>query len=250
MEWTYEGKYLTVSRTSATQEGPFTAGSSLESEYWSFQGTQLKMNRKFVYGDAPSSGASAEPKAAGKVSESKPSASKSTLQDAEQYLMKHQVQARIEQAVNEILKSMPENPMAALAQALQTLTPASSSEVSKPQAPAVDVGALEAEIKTQGEKIRSMKEAVKSDPSAFSKEQIDVEVAKLKELKAKMPADSSDKDKGDKKEKGKKGKEDSKASKHMIPVEPVMGTRDFYPEDMRARNWLFGHFKEVARRFA
>ncbi|EKX42834.1 hypothetical protein GUITHDRAFT_87963 [Guillardia theta CCMP2712] len=36
----------------------------------------------------------------------------------------------------------------------------------------------------------------------------------------------------------------------MIPVEPVMGTRDFYPEDMRARNWLFGHFKEVARRFA
>ena len=26
------------------------------------------------------------------------------------------------------------------------------------------------------------------------------------------------------------------------------GTRDFYPEDMRLRTWLFGHFREVARR--
>ena len=28
------------------------------------------------------------------------------------------------------------------------------------------------------------------------------------------------------------------------------GTRDFYPEDMRLRSWLFAHFREVARRFA
>jgi histidyl-tRNA synthetase len=28
------------------------------------------------------------------------------------------------------------------------------------------------------------------------------------------------------------------------------GTRDFYPEDLRLRSWLFGHFREVARRFA
>lgn len=27
------------------------------------------------------------------------------------------------------------------------------------------------------------------------------------------------------------------------------GTRDFYPEEMRVRSWLFGHFREVARRF-
>lgn len=27
------------------------------------------------------------------------------------------------------------------------------------------------------------------------------------------------------------------------------GTRDFYPEDMRLRTWLFGHFRETARRF-
>jgi histidyl-tRNA synthetase len=27
------------------------------------------------------------------------------------------------------------------------------------------------------------------------------------------------------------------------------GTRDFYPADMRLRSWLFGHFREVARRF-
>ncbi len=28
------------------------------------------------------------------------------------------------------------------------------------------------------------------------------------------------------------------------------GTRDFFPEDMRLQNWLFGHFREVARLFA
>ena len=30
---------------------------------------------------------------------------------------------------------------------------------------------------------------------------------------------------------------------------PPRGTRDFFPEDMRQRNWLFGHFREVSRRF-
>ncbi len=33
-------------------------------------------------------------------------------------------------------------------------------------------------------------------------------------------------------------------------IQAPRGTRDFYPEDMRARNWLFGQFREVARRFA
>jgi len=35
-----------------------------------------------------------------------------------------------------------------------------------------------------------------------------------------------------------------------LEVLPPRGTRDFYPEDMRVRNWLFGHFREMARRFA
>ena len=30
-----------------------------------------------------------------------------------------------------------------------------------------------------------------------------------------------------------------------IDVNPPKGTRDFAPEDMRLRNWLFDHFKEV-----
>ncbi|NNL86618.1 MAG: histidine--tRNA ligase [Myxococcales bacterium] len=30
---------------------------------------------------------------------------------------------------------------------------------------------------------------------------------------------------------------------------PPRGTRDFFPEDMRLRNWLFAHFREVSRRF-
>ncbi|XP_027350748.1 histidine--tRNA ligase, chloroplastic/mitochondrial-like isoform X2 [Abrus precatorius] len=32
-----------------------------------------------------------------------------------------------------------------------------------------------------------------------------------------------------------------------IDVNPPKGTRDFPPEDMRLRNWLFNHFKDVAR---
>lgn len=31
-----------------------------------------------------------------------------------------------------------------------------------------------------------------------------------------------------------------------IDVNPPKGTRDFPPEDMRLRNWLFNHFKEVS----
>jgi histidyl-tRNA synthetase len=39
-------------------------------------------------------------------------------------------------------------------------------------------------------------------------------------------------------------------SKGIIETEPVIGTRDFPPPEMRLRNWLFGHFREVARLFA
>jgi histidyl-tRNA synthetase len=35
----------------------------------------------------------------------------------------------------------------------------------------------------------------------------------------------------------------------MIETEPIAGTRDFIPKDMRLRNWLFGQWKEVARVF-
>ena len=32
-------------------------------------------------------------------------------------------------------------------------------------------------------------------------------------------------------------------------LQPPRGTRDFYPEDMRRREWLFGHFRAVAASF-
>jgi len=35
-----------------------------------------------------------------------------------------------------------------------------------------------------------------------------------------------------------------------IELQPPRGTRDFYPEELRRRSWLFEHFREVARRFA
>ncbi|WJZ93084.1 hypothetical protein VitviT2T_012046 [Vitis vinifera] len=38
-------------------------------------------------------------------------------------------------------------------------------------------------------------------------------------------------------------------SVQKIDVNPPRGTRDFPPEDMRLRNWLFNHFREVSRSF-
>jgi hypothetical protein len=38
-------------------------------------------------------------------------------------------------------------------------------------------------------------------------------------------------------------------SKSSFCLTPPMGTRDFYPEDMLARTWLFDHFRETARTF-
>jgi histidyl-tRNA synthetase len=35
-----------------------------------------------------------------------------------------------------------------------------------------------------------------------------------------------------------------------INVQPPRGTRDFFPEDLRLRDWLFGHFRSVAHAFA
>jgi len=35
-----------------------------------------------------------------------------------------------------------------------------------------------------------------------------------------------------------------------MELSPPRGTRDFFPEEMRLRNWLFDHFRETARLFA
>jgi len=42
-----------------------------------------------------------------------------------------------------------------------------------------------------------------------------------------------------------RGGSGSKSSQKM-DLNPPKGTRDFYPEDMRQRNWLFGHWKSIA----
>lgn len=55
-----------------------------------------------------------------------------------------------------------------------------------------------------------------------------------------------------KKKKGKNvntSKRGRKQNKGMIEVEPVIGTRDFYPEDMRLRKWLFNNFHNIANQF-
>jgi histidyl-tRNA synthetase len=39
------------------------------------------------------------------------------------------------------------------------------------------------------------------------------------------------------------------SAKGSSPLQPPRGTRDFYPEDLRFRDWLFEHFHTVARAF-
>eukprot|EP00756_Hemistasia_phaeocysticola_P018749 Hpha_TRINITY_DN15616_c4_g4::TRINITY_DN15616_c4_g4_i1::g.101721::m.101721/K01892/HARS, hisS; histidyl-tRNA synthetase len=55
------------------------------------------------------------------------------------------------------------------------------------------------------------------------------------------------------KKKGKEGKERKKAAKATssikIELEPVQGCRDFPPEEMRKRTWLFSKFRSVATQF-
>lgn len=41
-----------------------------------------------------------------------------------------------------------------------------------------------------------------------------------------------------------------KKKKSAVDTDPLPGLRDFYPEDLRVRNWLFGQWREVARLFS
>lgn len=44
-------------------------------------------------------------------------------------------------------------------------------------------------------------------------------------------------------------KEGTASSSAALDLQPPRGTRDFYPEDMRVRNWLFGMWRRTASRF-
>eukprot|EP01063_Lacrimia_lanifica_P040414 TRINITY_DN9137_c0_g2_i1.p1 TRINITY_DN9137_c0_g2~~TRINITY_DN9137_c0_g2_i1.p1 ORF type:complete len:494 (+),score=226.58 TRINITY_DN9137_c0_g2_i1:85-1566(+) len=47
----------------------------------------------------------------------------------------------------------------------------------------------------------------------------------------------------------KKGRDKKTDSKALIDLDPVQGCRDFAPEEMRRRNWLFNHWRDVARSY-
>ena len=38
-------------------------------------------------------------------------------------------------------------------------------------------------------------------------------------------------------------------SKQVVDLLPPKGTRDFFPDEMRVRNWLFGEFASVSNLF-
>ena len=48
---------------------------------------------------------------------------------------------------------------------------------------------------------------------------------------------------------GKDGKKNSGGKKQRLNTNPPKGTRDFYPEDMRQRTWLFDQWRDVAKTY-
>jgi hypothetical protein len=260
-EWSFEGTYLKISKKADFSDSKVSSTNTAHCG-WSYEGEVLKVHRNEAFSDNFDG-----PSAAPANERPSPSGSNESMTD---YLSKHAIRDRVEEAINIVLSSRPDDPLGAIADALRQLEkgkPAAKASAAaapaavaaaSPQVASVDVAALESEIKTLGEKIRAMKEAIKADPAAHTKEALDSEVAALKALKEKLKAASGGD--SDAKDAGKKGgKEERKAArgdgaaaalKFAVPVEPVTGARDFYPEDMRVRNWLFGTFREVARLFA
>lgn len=79
----------------------------------------MALQKKEVYSsDGTAPAATASPGAACPAAAQVPS---KQLANAEEYLAKHQVQAKVEAAVNEVLKSMPDNALEGIADALKKL---------------------------------------------------------------------------------------------------------------------------------
>ena len=269
--WTYQGTYLNVSRVHKFSTEAPSLGGSDGHVLWSAGNTHKSAEYVGAGGATPSSsGGEGE-----------------TLDGAQSYLDKHKVHEKLQEAVNQVLGTMPDNALAALASAIaggKAAAAAAGGKAASPgkgaaahAAPAAPAGSEE-EIKAQGDIVRAMKEANKATPGTHSKEELDAAVAKLKALKgagggAAAGGGDGKKDKKDKKDKkeaapdsgkgvsrpqgGGKGKKDKDSKKGEeaakpagISTEPVTGSRDFYPDEMRVRNWLFGSFRDVAKSFA
>lgn len=267
--WSYKGTYLNVSKVhNFSTDAPKLSGGDGH-VMWSSSNT---------YKSAEYVGVGVTPSSSGGGQES-------TLDGAQSYLDKHKVHEKLQEAVNQVLGTMPENALAALASAIgggkkPAAGDKSASPGKGPAAPAdpAPAGGSEEEIKAQGDLVRAMKEANKAAPGTHSKEELDAAVAKLKALKGgggggggnAAGGGDGKKEKKEKKEaapdggkgvsrpqgggKGKKdrdGKKGDEAAKPAgISTEPVTGSRDFYPDEMRVRNWLFGSFRDVAKSFA
>eukprot|EP00283_Hemiselmis_rufescens_P006593 CAMPEP_0173430962 /NCGR_PEP_ID=MMETSP1357-20121228/9236_1 /TAXON_ID=77926 /ORGANISM="Hemiselmis rufescens, Strain PCC563" /LENGTH=184 /DNA_ID=CAMNT_0014395377 /DNA_START=102 /DNA_END=652 /DNA_ORIENTATION=+ len=176
--WSFEGNYLSVSRVAAyhTDAPPLHPLGYMD---WSVSESPLMTCHKTAYyaaaGDPAPAPAAAGGGGAAKVGE---------LASAEEYLAKHQVHEKLQDAVNSVLATMPNNALQALSQALSSGAPAAKggAPAAAAAAPAA-AGGSEEEIKAQGDLVRKMKEANKAAANTHSKEELDAAITKLKELK-------------------------------------------------------------------
>lgn len=90
---------------------------------------------------------------------------------------------------------------------------------------------------------------IMSDQPATTSTEVPVAAATETSTSAATAPAKQQTEKADKKKVANTSKRGRNAAKGIIEIEPVMGTRDFYPEDMRLRTWLFDQFREVAKSF-
>eukprot|EP00285_Hemiselmis_virescens_P019306 CAMPEP_0173396266 /NCGR_PEP_ID=MMETSP1356-20130122/35008_1 /TAXON_ID=77927 ORGANISM="Hemiselmis virescens, Strain PCC157" /NCGR_SAMPLE_ID=MMETSP1356 /ASSEMBLY_ACC=CAM_ASM_000847 /LENGTH=202 /DNA_ID=CAMNT_0014355255 /DNA_START=91 /DNA_END=695 /DNA_ORIENTATION=- len=178
-EWSYEGTFLSVSRVANYSPDAPTLDAN-QYMHWSVASSPLlNCHKSATYVSAGGAAPAAPAGGAG-----------GELAGAEEYLAKHRVNERLQDAVNTVLATMPPNALEALSQALAASSSSASppakaakAAAAAPAAAPAAAGGSEEEIKAQGDLVRTMKEANKATPGTHSKEELDAAVAKLKELK-------------------------------------------------------------------
>ncbi|KAJ1487679.1 hypothetical protein T484DRAFT_1744936 [Baffinella frigidus] len=98
--WEFKGEYLTISRNPTFIAGAHTGAP--EEVVWSHKSDSLEVSKVASFSSTAAAQKSPEER----------------MKSAEEYLEKHQVQSRVQDAVNAVLASMPADPMAAIAAVL------------------------------------------------------------------------------------------------------------------------------------
>uniref|UniRef100_A0A7S0P618 histidine--tRNA ligase n=1 Tax=Calcidiscus leptoporus TaxID=127549 RepID=A0A7S0P618_9EUKA len=117
--------------------------------------------------------------------------------------------------------------------------------------PAVSEGSETRGGETNLPPARAAAPASATSPAAAIEQAVAVEAREgASKSKAQLKKEAKKAEKAAKKEAHKAGVAPPSESKPAVSLDPPSGTRDFFPDEMRLRSWLFGRFRETARQLA